>query len=155
MRAAAYGQPMQPAQSVPASIERRVFSAWTIAIPSSFSETFFADDGYWHAWDEHRSVSLSSLVLTEESCPAPAESIVQQFPRLDGSPLDMLPAGLLGRAAEAQAVQPARASRSLSGLLAADGRVLIVTIVSDDVEWARTTWQSIRYLDAPACDSYS
>lgn len=145
---------MQPVQPLPASIERRVFSAWSIAIPASFCETFFADDGYWHAWDEHHSVSLSSLVLADESGPIPAALIMRQFPTLDGRPLNNLAPGLLGRAAEGTAEQPARASQALSALLAADGRALVVTIVSDDREWARTTFQSIRYIAASIYDSH-
>lgn len=128
------------------TVERRVFPAWSIVIPAAFSETFVDDDGYWHAWDACRSVSLSSLAVTDESgLAAPVTMLLGQFPPLDGSPLQSLPPGLQGRAAESRVDPPARASRALSGMLAADGRVLIVTITSDDVEWARRTWRSIRY----------
>ena len=93
-------------------------------------------------------------MLVAESGPVPAALIMRRFPPLDGSPLDILPPGLLGRAAEAAAEQPARASRALSGLLAADGRALVVTIVSDDREWALMTWRSVRYI-AAISDSYT
>jgi len=32
----------------------------------------------------------------------------------------------------------------LSGMLAAEGRLLIVTITSDDLDWALQVWLSIR-----------
>lgn len=130
--------------------ERRVFANWSIAIPASFAETFVAEDGYWHAWSTHESVSMSSFEVTDERGPVPARQILGQLPPLEGAPLDRLPPGLLGRAAEADAVPPARASRLLWGMLAADGRALLVTITSDDVEWARRTWQSIRYVEPAA-----
>jgi hypothetical protein len=36
------------------------------------------------------------------------------------------------------------ASKVLSGFLVAEARVLLVTITSDDLDWARDTWLSIR-----------
>jgi hypothetical protein len=126
------------------TIVQRVFVAWSVAIPESFAQTFLEEDGYWHAWDAHHSVSLSSIALTKDGEPVTAEMIERELPPPDGAPVDRLPAGLLGWAVEAEAQQPARASRTLSGMLVSDGRVLIVTITSDDLEWARRTWLSIR-----------
>ena len=123
---------------------RRVFAAWSVAIPASFTEAFLDEDGYWHAWDAHRSVSLSSIALTKEGQPVTAEMIARELPTPDGPPVDRLPPGLLGWAVEAEAQQPAKASRTLSGMLVADGRLLVVTITSDDLEWTRRTWLSIR-----------
>ena len=123
---------------------QRVFAAWSIAVPASFAQVFLDEDGYWHAWDAHHSVSLSSMALTDEGQPVTAEMIARELPRPDGSPVDRLPPGLLGWAVEAEAQQPATASRTLSGMLVANGRVLVVTITSDDLEWARRTWLSIR-----------
>jgi hypothetical protein len=126
------------------SITQRVFAAWSVAIPASFSQAFLDEDGYWHAWDAHRSVSLTSIALTREGEPATAEMIARELPQLDVTPVDRLPPDLLGGAVEADAPQAAIASRILSGMLVADGRMLIVTITSDDLEWARRTWLSIR-----------
>lgn len=140
---------MQPHGSPRREIERRVFPAWSIAIPASFSETYVADEGYWHAWNADHSVSLSSFALDDERGRVPAAQIMRQLPPLDGAPVDGLPPGLLGRAVESDAVPPARASRTLSGMLATDGRVLLVTITSDDIEWARRTWRSIRHVPLP------
>ncbi|WP_310526626.1 hypothetical protein, partial [Nocardioides sp.] len=75
--------------------------------------------------------------------------ILRQASPLDGSPVDEVPAGLLGRATTCVAPQPAMASRLLSGLLATDGRLLLVTVTSDDLEWARRVWLSIRSHAAP------
>lgn len=115
-----------------------------------FAETFVAADGYWHGHDEHRSVSLTSLVIREERDPVRASRILRQAPPLDGSPVDQVSPGLLGRAATCAASEPARASQLLSGLLATDGRLLLVTVTSDDLEWARRVWLSIRSHAAPA-----
>jgi hypothetical protein len=51
---------------------------------------------------------------------------------LAGRAIDELPPGLVGQAATGPTVQPAKASRVLSGMLAAEGRLLIATITSDD-----------------------
>ena len=107
-------------------------------------ETFVDADGYWHGYDERRSVSLSSFVVSEERDPVRASRILRQAPPLDGSPVDQVPPGLLGRAVTCAASEPARASQLLSGLLATDGHLLLVTVTSDDLEWARRVWLSIR-----------
>jgi hypothetical protein len=132
------------------SIVRQVFPAWSIHIPPAFDETFLTEPDYWHAWDEDRSVSLSSFVVADDAGPVPAQRLLEQMPPPHGSTLiDALPGGLLGWAAEVDADPMARASRALSGVLAADGRLLAVTVTSDDPEWIRTTWLSIRYHGPP------
>ena len=131
------------------TVVRRVFEAWSIQVPAAFAETFVHADGYWHGYDEHRSVSLTSFVISEERDPVKASRILRQAPPLDGSPVEGVPPGLLGQAATCAALQPARASQLLSGLLATDGRLLLVTITSDDLEWARRIWLSIRSHAAP------
>jgi hypothetical protein len=55
-----------------------------------------------------------------------------------------LPPDLIARAVTTDIHEPARASRALSGAVATDGRVLIVTITSDDLAWAHRIWLSIR-----------
>jgi hypothetical protein len=101
-------------------------------------------DGYWHAYEAHRSVSLTSLMVSDGGRPMTAAEMVRQLPRMEGTPVEELPRGLLGRAVVADAIRPARASRRLSGMLAVEGRMLIVTMTSDDLDWARRTWLSIR-----------
>ena len=136
---------MHPDTALHDTLERRAFAAWSITIPASFAETFVAGEGYWHAWDEDRSVSLSSFTITDEVGPVDAEAIARELPRSEGTPVDGLPPGLSGWAVQTKAPQPARASRALSGMLVADGRVLLVTITGDDLTWVRTTWSSIRF----------
>jgi hypothetical protein len=132
-------------------LERRVFESWSITIPVAFAETFVIDGAYWHAYDDDRSISLTSVLLSDRRGPVSAARILEQLPPLEGSPVAELPPDLLGHAALNEAEQPARASRAISGFLAADGRVLVVTITSDDLEWARRTWRSIRHhREAPA-----
>ena len=114
-----------------------------------FAETFVAEDGYWHAYDEHRSVSLSSIVISEQGDPVSADRILEKAGPLDGAPVDQAPPGLRGRATTSAARRFAKASRILSGVLATDGRVLLVTITGDDPEWAMRVWLSICSLPAP------
>lgn len=121
-----------------------MFEAWSIEIPVSFEETFVAKDNYWHAYEDRRSVSLTSMVLTEEGEPVSAERILHQIRPEAGTPLDDLPARLGGWATTSDAPPQSRASRILSGMLAVDGRVLLATVTSDDLEWARRVWSSIR-----------
>ena len=131
------------------TITRRVFEAWSVEIPATFAETFVDDGSYWHAYDEERSVSLSSILLSDANGPVSADRIARELPSLEGTPLDELPAGLIGQAATGPAVQPAKAALIFSGLLAVDGRLLIATITSDDPDWARRVLLSIRSHPAP------
>ena len=124
--------------------QRLVFETWSIAIPLHFAEEFVEDGSYWHAWDARRSVSLTSIAVTEAGRPVPAHKIAEQLPPAPAGPVGELPDGLAGWAVIGAASQPARASRTLSGILATEGRVLIVTITSDDLDWARAIWLSIR-----------
>jgi hypothetical protein len=131
------------------TITRRIFEAWSVEIPATFAEMFVDDGSYWHTYDEERSVSLSSILLSDATGPVSADRIVRELPSLEGSPLDELPPGLIGQVATGPAVQPAKAALMLSGMLAVDGRLLIATITSDDPHWARRVWQSIRSHPAP------
>jgi hypothetical protein len=126
------------------TIRRRVFAGWSVEIPPTFAETFVDDGSYWHSSDEVRSISFSSIVLSDAQGPVSAARIVRELPSLEGTPLEELPAGLSGQAVTCPAPQPAKAGRMLSGMLAVDGRLLIATITSDDLDWARRVWRSIR-----------
>jgi hypothetical protein len=126
-------------------VVRQVFDCWSLELPASFEETFVHDDGYWHAYDDSRSISLTSMVIDSATGPVHAESILKVLPRIEGVRVPDLPYGLVGFAAISAATLPARAARCLSGYLATDGRVLIATITSDDEEWARSIWLSIRH----------
>lgn len=125
-------------------IVRHVFPTWSIDIPDTFDETFQPDGEYWHAWDDRRSVSLTSVLLTDHhGRQVPAHEIIDRFPDFPGEPIAP-PSGLAGRAGVIDAEQPARASRAISGFLATDGRILVVTITADDPTWAESIWRSIR-----------
>ena len=125
------------------TITRRVFGAWSVEIPATFAETF-VDGSYWNGYDDQRSVSLSSVLLTDADGPVSADRIVRQLPPLEGTVLDDLPPDLIGWAVTIETEPPAVAKRALSGMLAVDGRLLIATITSNDPEWARRVWRSIR-----------
>ncbi len=128
---------------------RRVFQTWSIGIPGTFDERFIKEDSYWHAWDDQRSISLTSMTIDKSGRPVSATEILEAMKPdamlgKDGIPVEELPAGLNGHARYGPIEQPARASSALCGLLAIDGRVLIVTITSDDFDWARDVWLSIH-----------
>jgi hypothetical protein len=125
-------------------VTRRVFETWSIDSPASLEESFVADDGYWHAYGPDRSISLTSIVLADGDRPVPAAEIMKVLPRPKGTPVSELPDGLPGWAVMTKAPRSARASRILHGMLASRGRVLLATITTDDQEWARATWLSIR-----------
>lgn len=129
-------------------VVRQVFRRWAITIPADFDETFLAEDGYWHAWDERRSVSLTSVAISDRhgrrvSAARILKRIVNLIPVEGGDRLPM-PTGLDGWAVIITPEQPARASRAVTGIIAVDGTALIATITSDDLSWAMTVWLSIR-----------
>jgi hypothetical protein len=130
------------------SVVRQVFAVWSIRIPASFEETFVHGDDYWHAWDPHRSVSLTSLVVSDRGRPVGAQELLRTFMPSPGDPV-ATPQGLAGWAVAAPAAQPARASRAISGVLATHGRVLLATITGEDPGWTISTWLSIRHGAAP------
>jgi hypothetical protein len=126
------------------TIVRQVFPHWWITIPTSFSETFVADDGYWHAWDVRRSVSLSSIVITDGGGGTLRKAqILAQIPAPRGKPVAM-PPGLDGWAVIIRPPKPMRASRAISGMIAVDERLLLATVTADDLAWAAKVWQSVR-----------
>jgi hypothetical protein len=129
---------------------RHVFASWWISIPPEFDEDFVHDDGYWHAWDDHRSVSLSSFVVTQRSggTAVPAADLLAAMPVPEGDFVD-LPPGHKGWARVIPVPDSPKASRAISGMLAVDGRVLLATITSDDIAWATDTWRSIEYAPTP------
>jgi hypothetical protein len=126
------------------TVIRQVFPHWSITIPAAFEETFVHEDGYWHAWDDRRSVSLTSLMIADHrKRPVPSRRILEQFPAGQGNRVAM-PTGLDGWAVDVAQEQPARASRAISGLVVVDGGVLIATVTADDHAWATGVWRSIR-----------
>jgi hypothetical protein len=131
-------------------VVRQVFETWWIAVPAGFDESWVAEGGYWHAWDEHRSVSVSSTVLLDDAGrPAPAAEVMDSLRELvEGEPIAEMPPGLQGRATITGTDPGSRASRALTGFVVVEGRVLIATITSDDLDWAVRIWQSIGYRPA-------
>ena len=124
-----------------------MFPSWSLEIPASFDEKFVEKGGYWHAWDDTRSVSLTSMTIADRrGRPVGAEAIQEQMrPLLSGDPVADGPPGLLAWATTDVAPPFARASRVLHGMITVNGRVLIVTVTSDDLAWARGVWVSIRH----------
>lgn len=126
---------------------RRAFPSWSVEIPVPFEEAFVHEGaGYWHAWDEGRSVSLTSIILTEHGRLVPADAIARQTRGAIAHLAELrdLPTGLLGWVGHGPAEPGSRASRLISGGLAVDGCILLATITADDLGWARSIWLSIR-----------
>jgi hypothetical protein len=130
-------------------IVRQVFPNWSIEIPADFAETFVSGDGYWHAYCEDKSISLTSIVVSDGERLVSAAELMAVGPLLEGTPVQDMPPGIGGSAVICPSIPPARASMMLSGFLAVDGRLLVVTITSDDLDWARLVWLSIRIHPAP------
>ena len=130
---------------------RQAFETWWIGVPWGFDERWIAEGGYWHAWDRRRSVSVSSTVITDEGGrPVTAAEMVDRFAGVvQGEPIAEAPDGLAARATVVRTEPGSIASRALTGFVAVDGRVLIATITSDDLEWAVRIWRSISYRPAP------
>jgi len=126
------------------TVDRQVFAVWSIRIPASFEETFVHGGDYWHAWDPYRSVSLTSILVTDGDRLVSSRELLRTFPPLPGDPVET-PPGLQGWAVVAPAEPAARTSRVISGALATEGRLLIATLTGDDLGWATSTWLSIRF----------
>lgn len=132
---------------------RRVFPGWSLTFLRSFSETFIEEDAYWHAYDARRSVSLTSFLMVDQfGVPVDRQALAERLLPEGGADVEEAPPGLLGWGMHGRAIQPARAKRTLSGILAADGRALVVTITSDDAGWSRNVWLSIRNHPVPLSD---
>ena len=127
------------------TFDRRVFRSWSIAVPIGMEEAFIEKDGYWHAWSDGRTISLSSIVITDRRGDAvPARKILVKLPAMHGEAVQV-PNELPGWARSIEAPDVSSAARAISGILVVDGNVLIVTVTSDDPEWNRSTWRSIRH----------
>jgi hypothetical protein len=132
------------------ALHRRVFPAWSIDVPPGWEETFLEDDQYWHAWTDDASISLTSIALADDRGPVPAALILEQLAPAFPKPwIEDLPEGLPGYARIAVTDPPARAGHFVQGLTATAGRALLATITSDDLDWARSIWRSLRAREAP------
>ena len=137
---------------------RQVFETWWIGVPFGFEETWVDEGSYWHAWDGHRSISMSSTrILQDDGQPVPAAELIAQLGEmLEGEPVVDLPPGLDARATTIVVEPPTRATRALTGYVVADGRALLTTITSDALDWAKSIWRTIGYREsAPAHPSAS
>jgi hypothetical protein len=134
-------------------VVREVFGHWTVAVPAAFEETFVAEDGYWHAWDARRSVSLTSLLLTDRlGRSVPKRQILEGIPAQRGETVPM-PPGFDGWAVVVRPPKPRRASRAVAGMIAVDGRVLLATVTADDLAWATCVWHSVRFVGSATSTS--
>ena len=128
---------------------RRPFWRWSIAIPADMDETFVEDGGYWHAWDERRSISLTSMLVTDEHGRAvPAHHILEKSAQMEDEALPA-PNELLGWSKKIETPDSPLAGSALTGILAVDGGVLLITVTSDDLDWSESVWRSIRHNPVP------
>lgn len=126
------------------TVSRRIFPTWWITMPATFEETFVEDEAYWHAWDLRRSISLTSVVVSDRrGRPVSSRAILRRVAPEPGRRINM-PPGLDGWAVVITQPPPARADRAISGVIAVKGRVLVATVTADDLEWAEAVWNTIR-----------
>lgn len=127
-----------------AMIVRRVFPSWSVAIPATMRETFVEPDRDWHAWDAHRSVSLTSTVIADHrGRRIPPRLVLETVPPPPGESMRM-PKGLTGWAVIFEQPAPARTRRGISGMVARRGGFLLATVTADDLEWAERVWRTIK-----------
>jgi hypothetical protein len=125
-------------------VPRRVFPSWSVGVPESLSETV-AQEGYWHAYDGNRSVSMTSVVVHDKHGPVSARKLAAEYMAVAGTPVPDRPPGLDGRAVLRTEVLNGETKNVLQGLLAATGTVLLITITGADLAWAMGTWLSVRH----------
>src|SRR6266513_1888517 len=97
----------------PGVVDRHVFPTWSIEVPPTLEETFVKEGNYWHAWDGERSVSLTSITISDADGPVSAAEILDRMTpgllRPHASSICELPRGLHGWATWGPIEQPARA----------------------------------------------
>jgi hypothetical protein len=129
------------------TVVRQVFPTWSVRIPLGLSESFDTEGAYWNAADSRRSVSLTSIVLTDRrGRVVPARKVLRACPPMAGKRVGP-PPDLAGWGVIIEDVESPIGSKAISGIIVADGRVLIATVTSDDLDWAASVWDSIRYDD--------
>lgn len=138
-------------------IHTQVFPSWSVTLPRSLQvldPELAEDEGYWHARDDHRSVSMTSVLIVDSATAQPIDgaAIIGRLatallPR--GRRIKDTPAGLVSRAVYATGIGSELADHALQGVVAADGVALITTITSDDEAWCRRVWASIRHHPQP------
>lgn len=127
----------------------QLFEHWSISVPSDMEFETAEDGAYQHARQGRRSVSCTSVNLTEhDDTPVPAAAILAQIadrglPK--GRKVAAGPRGVMSRAVIREVEPPAVASMALQGIAAADGWLLLVTITADDPAWCRQVWTSIHH----------
>ena len=104
-------------------VQTQVFPHWSVTVPRSLTvldPDSAEDEGYWHARDEHRSVSMTSYLLVDAATmePVPADQIFDRLAeRLlpDGRAVADQPDGMLSRAVIADDIGSSVASQALQG----------------------------------------
>jgi hypothetical protein len=133
-----------PSATAEPTFTRQVYPSWSIRIPYGMYETFVTDGDYWHARDDRRSVSMTSIVVTDrKGRPVPARKVIRACPPFSGQRVE-LPPGLDGWGVAITVPESPVASTAISGILAVDGRILLATVTCDDRDWAGSVWSSIR-----------
>ena len=74
----AIASPLEP------TVIRQVFALWSMRIPASFEETFVHGDDYWHGWDADRSVSMTSIIVTDRGRPVGVRELLRTMSATGG-----------------------------------------------------------------------
>jgi hypothetical protein len=132
-------------------VVRRHPGGWSIRIPGHFVEAHDENDGHWRAFDEARTVHLSTYVC-DRSRARTAQQVLDNGPPFEAAPLrrlnhrdgDVVARGVLRRYTD-EGTNEERLQ--VQGLSAVTGRMALITIdfaEETDVDWAIELWKSVR-----------
>jgi hypothetical protein len=129
----------------------QVTPTWSIAIPRDFKRVDNGDS--WQAFDQHRSVYLSSLSIGDSDGHSTTPTDISELgARVLGKDIaDGIVERGAGRLRGQAAVHSTSAGLELKGFVATEGRVAVCVIHADDVRfkaWAIDVWKSIDGPDA-------
>lgn len=129
------------------SVKVNVVAGWSLDIPGSFAEEWDEEGKTWNAWEEGRSIWLSSFSMGAERS---AEECLQllQAPG-DGERLDLGGSEQIGQATWGPGE---KGDWQLQAVTATKGGAALLTIVVDDdadKDWAIRTWHSLRHAAPP------
>lgn len=130
-------------------------SGWSILVPGSFAEAWEDDGGTWVAWDQTRTVRVTTLSIGAKGAPAEPEAILGPSKPDDAAVqrFDYRDRWLLGRASLVPTEENGKRFWRLTGESAIPGGLGIVTVFFDDEadrDWALGTWKSLAH---PAPDA--
>lgn len=121
---------------------------WQVRVPGSFAETWTDEGTTFYAYDEGRSLKLTTYSATGESTNMSAEEILSR-PQYEELSILHSHENIESRASLEEPEDGSDAPWSLSGACATTGRIahFDITFANDeDKDWAYEAWHSIKYV---------